>query len=90
MKVAKVLLDYMRRELAISVNYLDPTWQEQIRQQSNQRLIAPWAIDENETMEYAAILFPRSRTAQDQGENVFLSAAGGFGQYLSGMPHSPS
>src|SRR5205823_5547167 len=27
MKVAKVLLDYMRRELAISVNYLDSTWQ---------------------------------------------------------------
>ena len=82
MQVAKVLLDYMRRELATSVNYLDSTWQEQIRQQSNQRLIAPWAIDENETMEYAAILFPRSRTAQDQGENVFLSARGGFGQYL--------
>ena len=82
MKVAKVLLDYMRRELAISVNYLDTTWQEQIRQQSNQRLIPPWAIDENETMEYAAILFPRSRTAQDQAENVFLSARGGFGQYL--------
>jgi hypothetical protein len=82
MKVAKVLLDYMRRELAISVNYLDTTWQEQIRQQSNQRLIPPWAIDENETMEYAAILFPRSRTPQDQGENVFLSARGGFGQYL--------
>jgi hypothetical protein len=82
MKVAKVLLDYMRRELAISVNYLDSTWQEQIRQQSNQRLIPPWAIDENETLDYAAILFPRSRTAQDQGENVFLSARGGFGQYL--------
>jgi ATP-dependent helicase YprA (DUF1998 family) len=82
MKVAKVLLDYMRRELALSVNYLDSTWQEQIRQQSNQRLIAPWALDENETMEYAAMLFPRSRTPQDQGENVFLPARGGFGQYL--------
>jgi ATP-dependent helicase YprA (DUF1998 family) len=82
MKVAKVLLDHMRRELAIRVNYLDSTWQEQLRQQSNQRLIAPWAIDENETMAYAAILFPRSRTSQDQGENVFLSTRGGFGQYL--------
>src|SRR5262249_20448130 len=83
MQVAKVLLDYMRRELVISVNYLDSTWQEQIRQQSNQRLIAPWAIDDNETLDYAAMLFPRSRPPQDQGEkNVFLSARGGFGQYL--------
>lgn len=82
MHIAQVLLDYMRRELAISVNYLDTLWHEQLRQQSHQRLIAPWAIDENETMAYAPILFSRSRTPQDQGEHLFLSARGGFGQYL--------
>ena len=81
-KVAKVLLDYMRRELAIKVDYLDARYQENIQQQSSQRLVSPWAIDENETMEHAAILFPRSQREKDYGGNVFLSARGGFGQYL--------
>src|SRR5205807_1044288 len=59
-QVAKVLLDYLRRELAIKVNYLDRTFQEQIQQKSSQRLIDPWAIDENEAraLEYASVAFP--------------------------------
>lgn len=81
-RVAKVLLDYMRRELAIKVDYLDSRYQENVQQQSSQRLVSPWAIDENETMEHAAILFPRSQKDKDYGGNVFLSARGGFGQYL--------
>ncbi len=82
-KIAVVLLDYMRRELAIKVEYLDSRAQESIQQQSAQRLIAPWAVDENEGMERAAILFPRpSRGRQDYRGNVYLSPRGGFGQYL--------
>jgi hypothetical protein len=42
-KVASVLLDYMRRELAIKVHYLDSFHQERIKQQSSQKLIDPWA-----------------------------------------------
>lgn len=81
--VAKTLLDYMRRELCIRVEHLDPTRQEQIQQQSSQRLIAPWAIDDNEKMEHAAILYPRSvRRGQDYGGDVYLSPRGGFGQYV--------
>ena len=82
LKIAKVLLDFMRRELTIKVDYLDQRFQESIQQQSSQLLIAPWAIDENETMEFAAILFPRSRGPKDFQGNVYLSARGGFGQYL--------
>ncbi len=83
MKVARVLLDYMRRELAIKVDYLDTRYQERIQQQSSQHLIAPWAIDENEVMERAAILYPRlSRGGRDYGGHVYLSPRGGFGQYL--------
>jgi ATP-dependent helicase YprA (DUF1998 family)/very-short-patch-repair endonuclease len=84
-RVAKVLLDFLRRELAIKVNYLDRTLQEQIQQKSSQRLIDPWAIDENESraMEYAAVAFPRPTAGQsDSGDYVFLSARGGFGQFL--------
>ena len=81
-KIAAVLLDYMRRELAIKVNYLDPRYQERIKQQSGQKLIDPWAIDEDETMEHAGAVLPRSRARYEPRENVFLSSRGGFGQYL--------
>ncbi|BCL79615.1 RNA helicase [Ktedonobacteria bacterium brp13] len=83
-RIGKVLLDYMRRELAIKVDSLDSLYQDRLRNQSSQRLAAPWGLDENETMTHAAILFPRSRSTStgDYGGNVYLSARGGFGQYL--------
>jgi ATP-dependent helicase YprA (DUF1998 family) len=90
-EVAKTLLDFMRRELAMKVDYLDPITQARIQQQSSQRLIPPWALDENEQMEHAAILYPRSfRAGQDYGGHVYPSPRGGFGQYLrrpSTFPH---
>lgn len=82
-QVCRVLLDYMRRELAIKVDYLNPMHQESLKQLSSQRLKAPWAMDENERLEHAAILFPRSRQREEEyGGNVFLSARGGYGQFL--------
>ncbi len=84
-RVAKVLLDYLRRELAIKVSYLDRTFQEQIQQKSSQRLIDPWAIDENEAraLEYASVAFPRPASGPgESGDSVFLSSRGGFGQLL--------
>ncbi|HNJ40302.1 MAG TPA: DEAD/DEAH box helicase, partial [Acidobacteriota bacterium] len=85
-KVATVLLDLMRRGLAIKVDYLNPEPQERILQQSSQRLRAPWAIDENEAnrMEFASVLFPRaSRQGKDTREHLYLSGRSRFGLYLS-------
>lgn len=83
-KIAKVLLDYMRRESAIKVSYLSTSNQERIKQLSSQRLVEPWAIDENEIFESAKILYPRSRKpSRDDPSGVFLSPRGGFGQYLA-------
>jgi len=81
-EVAHVLLDYMRRELAIYVDPLSAEPQERLRQQSNQHLVLPWAIDEDERLEQAAILFPRPSRPHDFGGAIYLSARGGFGQYL--------
>ncbi len=87
-----VLLDYMRRELAISVDYLKAEMQNRIQQRNNRRLrvtnkddgtnASIWALDEQERFERAAILFPRSRQPYESQEHVFVSARGGFGQYL--------
>jgi len=82
-KIAKTLLDYMRRELAIKVDVLDQERQEQLKQRSSQRLTGVWAIDEFERLAYAATLYPRSRVPDDARGDLYLSARGGFGQYLA-------
>ncbi len=82
-KIAKVLLDFMRRELAVKVDYLGQVFQERLQQQSSQHLLWPWAIDEDEVMAHAAVLYPRSvRKSSDYQGDVFLSPRGGFGLYL--------
>lgn len=81
-KVAKAFLDYLRRELVIKVDYLDSEFQERIRTQSNQRLISPWSIDENEPMEHASIAYPRPSSRTDFGGDVYLSPRGRMGQYF--------
>ncbi len=83
-KIATVLLNLMRRELAVRVDYLSSNWQEGLKQRSSQYLIDPWAIDEEEELIHAGVLFPkpRRRAAREYRGNVYVSARGGFGQYL--------
>ena len=89
-KMAKVLLDFLRRELAVKVDYLDPLAQERIQQSSSQHLIDPWAIDENEQMQHATIAFPRSEQPGDYGGNVYVSGRSAFGFYLRRAGTLPS
>jgi superfamily II DNA/RNA helicase/very-short-patch-repair endonuclease len=81
-RIAKVMLDYMRRELAIKVDALDAARQEALKQRSSQRLSGTWSIDELEKLSYSATLFPRSRAGDDQRNDIYLSPRGGFGLYL--------
>jgi ATP-dependent helicase YprA (DUF1998 family)/very-short-patch-repair endonuclease len=84
-EIASVLLDFMRRELAVKVDYLTQSYQEGLLQRSRQRLQPPWGLDENEQvrdMIHAAVLFPRSRRQSDYGGDIFLSPQSGYGQYL--------
>lgn len=81
-QVAQVLLDHLRRELAIKVEYLDGDSNDRIKQASYSRLRPPWAIDEQERMITSYIAFPRGRQREDSRDNVFVSARGRFGFYL--------
>jgi very-short-patch-repair endonuclease len=83
--LARTLLDFLRRGLAIKVDYLSDERLDQIGQNSRQRLVTPWAIEEGERPEYAAIAYPRPSRASDFGGAVYVSARGGFGQYLRRM-----
>ena len=83
--VGKALLDYLRRELAVHVDYLRPDWQDGMKRRSKERLVLPWAIDEDELLEFAKIAYPRGRKkgVPDYGGNVYLSPLGGLGQLIS-------
>ncbi|OPL19566.1 MAG: hypothetical protein AVO35_09625 [Candidatus Aegiribacteria sp. MLS_C] len=82
-EVCSTLLDFMRSELAIHVHSLDKNEQEKIRRQSYHFLSGGWALDEDEQMDYASILFPRTRRNQyESTRNIFLSSRGAYGQYL--------
>ena len=88
--VAKVLLDYLRRELAIKVDYLDPVYQESLQQLSSQRLVRPVGHRRGRAHGARIHRFPARGTAGRQPGNVYLSARGGFGQYLRRAGHLPA
>lgn len=81
-RVCKTLLDYMRRELAVDVSYLDQREQDRIRQKSRQHLNPVWGLDPEEKLEYSSILLPRPKQARESQQNIHLSPRGGFGRYL--------
>lgn len=82
-RIASALLDLLRRELAIKVEYLDPARADYLRQRSYARLRAPWALDEEERLERFSFAFPRPRAGGDDDRFfTYLSPRGGFGQFL--------
>nr|BBH91650.1 RNA helicase [Thermosporothrix sp. COM3] len=83
--ICQALLDHMRRELAIKVDFLESSYQEQIKQQSSQYLIAPWAIDENEHLISATRMFPCRRKPGDERSDIYVSGFSAFGVYLKGV-----
>jgi superfamily II DNA/RNA helicase/very-short-patch-repair endonuclease len=91
--IAKTLLDFLRRELAVKADQLDPDLQEKMVTRSNARLKPPWAIDEQEQLAFGSIAYPRPRAGDDDRSAIYLSPRGGFGSYLrrSGtFPNHPS
>jgi hypothetical protein len=80
--VATTLLDYLRRELAIKVDYLEQGFQERLVRRSSQRLAGMWALDDQAGLTYSSVVIPRSRIAGDFRGWSYLSARSGFGRYL--------
>jgi Helicase conserved C-terminal domain len=73
-----VVLDTLRRELAIKVHYLDPQQQERLLHNSFQYLREPWALEDDE-MKQAPVVRVGPRT--HRGE-IGVSATSGLGHYL--------
>lgn len=83
-EVAHTLLELMRRELAIKVDYLEPERQEQLVQRSNQQLRSPWGLDEAEQhrLVRSTVLMPRKRLRNDDQSLIHLSTRSAYARYL--------
>lgn len=79
--VMRVLLDAIRRDLAVKVDVLDPDYQEGLKRRAEQRLAGTWALDD-ETLMPAAGVLPRGRSRTDDRLWKYLSARSGYGQFL--------
>ena len=84
-KWCRTLLDVLRRELAIKVDYLRSDYQDQLKQRSNQRLKEPWSIDEDEQMDRATLAYPRQSEDADntyRSSLTFVGPRSAYGQFI--------
>jgi len=81
LEVARTLLNYLRRELAIQVDCLEESWQDSLKRESFQWLTDSWRIDADEELATGRWAYPHSKQGA-QSNNVFLSERGTVGRYL--------
>jgi ATP-dependent helicase YprA (DUF1998 family) len=81
-EVARALLDELRRNLAIDVEYLTEEGFDLVRRLSAQHLREPWSIPERERPPVAGVAFPGPGKPGLRRTNVYLSGRGQFGRFL--------
>src|SRR5699024_4923841 len=91
--LCKILLDELRRVLAVDVDYLDPEGFEQLVRQSNQHLREPWAIPDGEKPPEPGKAYPRPGGRGTSRQHLYLSGQGALGRYLrrpGNLVHPPN
>ena len=81
-EVAAALLDELRRNLAIDVEYLSDDGFDLVRRLSAQHLKEPWSLPERELPPMAGVAFPGPGKRGQRRSNVYLSGRGQFGRFL--------
>ena len=76
-----VLLDELRRVLAIEVDCLGNDW-EQLKRRSAQHLAGAWALPDREPDPQQGVAFPRPASPGGARRHLFMSGRGAFGRYL--------
>ena len=78
------LLDRMRKALCIKTIYLDPNFQEQVRNRSFNELKEPWGLSEDELLFSHAYMVPRPRPRGRQRDfrTLHVSHRSVFGRHL--------
>ena len=81
-EVAAALLDELRRNLAIDVEYLTEEGFDLVASLSRQHLKEPWSLPERERPPLAGIAFPGPGRPGRSRSNIYISGRGQFGRYL--------
>lgn len=81
-ELCKILLDEMRRVLAVNVECLTQEGFEQVERQAAQHLREPWTIGRGERLELVGTVFPRSGSPGGSRSDLNVSGRGAFGRYL--------
>ena len=81
-EIAAALLDELRRNLAIDVEYLTEEGFDQVRRLSAQHLKEPWSLPERERPPAAGVAFPGPGKPGQQRSNMYLSGRGAFGRFV--------
>ena len=78
------LLDRMRKALCIKTIYLDPNFQDQVRNRSYNELKEPWGIQEEERLSPHAFMVPRSgsKSRRHAHRTLNVSHRSAFGRKL--------
>ena len=83
LRICTVLLDSFRRALAIKAEELDREWIEQTVREADEYLLDDWTLGESiAKAHYTPIVWPRSLTDADQGDDIPVSSASKFGAFL--------
>nr|WP_281243713.1 protein kinase [Actinopolyspora alba] len=79
-EIMRVLLDHMRRELAIDVQVFRDEF-ENLQRASEERLVPPWVLSNNDRPAIGTA-YPRSSAPGMDRAGLFLSGRAKFGKYL--------
>jgi ATP-dependent helicase YprA (DUF1998 family) len=81
--ICTTLLDSFRRELAIKAKELEHEWVEQTVREADEYLLDDWTLGDSTLKSHSApIVWPRSLTDRDDGDDIPVSAQSKFGNYL--------
>jgi len=80
--IIRILLDHLRRSLAVKEDSLNLNYQERISEQSRQRLREPWVIEDVGEMIRSGVAWPRARMDREREEDVCIASRSNFGQFL--------
>ncbi|MCD7896319.1 MAG: DEAD/DEAH box helicase, partial [Planctomycetaceae bacterium] len=86
-KAAIILLDHLRRELAIKVMALDPAHHDTLKSSVWGQLREPWRFEDGEKLTYASVAWVRShgKSRFDRRGDVYLSPRSGLSLCLKRM-----
>ena len=81
-EIAAALLDELRRNLAIDVEYLTEDGFNLVRRLSAQHLKEPWSLPERERPPLAGVAFPGPGKRGQSRSNIYVSGRGQFGRFI--------